>query len=107
MKKWEEQFRAYERKKNELGQEEKLPETILMATLEALCPPQVEAHFRLNHHARLQTCELLRSEVLNDILLPCWSPASLRAPESAAGSFVQRVLDRKGGSLVLQKRPNM
>eukprot|EP00971_Amphidinium_carterae_P272892 5416058-Amphidinium_carterae.1 len=61
LEKWEEQVRSYERKKDASGVEEKIPESILMATLESLCPASVEAHLRLNH-SRLKTYQELRTE---------------------------------------------
>eukprot|EP00971_Amphidinium_carterae_P269279 5342135-Amphidinium_carterae.1 len=78
VEKWEEQRRAYERKKDSNGLEEKLPEAMLMATLESMCPSSVEAHLRLNH-ARLQTYALLRTEVL--MLLEINIGASLKRPK--------------------------
>eukprot|EP00971_Amphidinium_carterae_P038977 766108-Amphidinium_carterae.1 len=54
MEKWEEQVCSHERKKDASGVEEKIPESILMATLESLCPASIEAHLRLNH-SRLRT----------------------------------------------------
>eukprot|EP00971_Amphidinium_carterae_P222264 4411792-Amphidinium_carterae.1 len=95
MEKWEEQLRSCERKKDAHSVEEKIPESILMATLESLCPPSVEAHLRLNH-SRLKTYPELRTEIL--MLLETNIGASLRAPEAAAGtSGLWQTKGDKGG----------
>eukprot|EP00971_Amphidinium_carterae_P297575 5912209-Amphidinium_carterae.1 len=90
MEKWEEQVRAYERKKDSAGQEEKIPESIKMATLESLCPQAIEQHLKLNH-ARLRTYDELRTEVL--MLLETNVGASLKAPEAAAGTPADDPMD--------------
>ena len=63
LEKWEEMVVRYERRRDDQGRRELVPEAIKMAALESLVPEDMEKHLLMNQ-SRLGSYELLRREVV-------------------------------------------